>query len=715
MVKKNETKEGFDSKRQAVFALDPVAVSAIKKMEEEEAAAAKSEGNAEYDAKRDTSYLAQILKAVRGNENVQRMAFEIDPQQNKTGAGSVWRQKVGLTPDHIIKRIAGPQGDDLVNQILQARSNFIAATGRPRTSRFSIGFEFQEINEGGGLNEKDEKARLEKLKEILWNCGHKGLDEDWHPNLSQFNKMITRDGLAFGRFAVERIYAIDPRSGEEKFHSFRAVDAGTIYRLMPAREKDQTRRAQAIELLQQVKNKKIDKDKYEKDEYKWVQVVNGLPVQVFTDKELVVYNIYPTTNVEFNGYPLTPIDQALNAIATHINITLHNKLYFEHGRAARGMLVFQSDDIDEGTIQKIRLQFHQSINSVQNSWRMPVFAVGSEDNVTWQSIDIAGRDKEFQYMSDDNARVILGAFQISPDELPGYAHLSRGTNTQSLAESDNEYKLTAARDVGLRPLMYDIQDFFNSHILPLFDKEISKTHQMVLAGLDQDSPEKEATRLGQDMALHMTYNDVLDQVEKQKIGKELGGDFPLNQQYQQSVAPFMTVGMIMENFFGIKEATKDPRFNYIRDPFWLQYQQLMLQKAQFAMQTQMQSMQAQMPQQQPSGDGSEGSGGEEGNSDGDGESGDTGQAPPQDKSAPEGASDDEKADTKEENAKAQAQWLTGNMHLLSKGINTNHNSISKMILKRHAQIAEMNLKEWEKKSKETIDQIIATVDHKHED
>lgn len=713
MTKKDKDSDlGINPKKQAVFALDPIAISAIQKAEEEELAASKIEGNGEYSAKRDMSHLGHILKAIKGQENIQRMAFEVDPQSNKTGAGSVWRQKVGLTPDHIIKRIAGPQGDDLVNQILQARSNFISATGRPRTSRFSIGFEFQEINNGSGLSEKEEKARLEQLKEIMWNCGHKGLDEDWHPNLSQFNKMITRDGLSFGRFAVERIYAIEPTTGKEKFHSFRAVDAGTIYRLMPAKEKDQTRRKQALELLQQVKNKKIDKEKYESEEYKWVQVVNGLPVQVFTDKELVVYNIYPTTNVEFNGYPLTPIDQALNAIATHINITLHNKLYFEHGRAARGMLVFKSDDIDEGTIQKIRLQFHQSINSVQNSWRMPVFAVGSTDDVSWSSIDIAGRDKEFQYMSDDNARVILGAFQISPDELPGYAHLSRGTNTQAMSESDNEYKLTAARDVGLRPLMYDIQDFFNTHIIPLFDKEMSKSHQMVLAGLDQDSPEKEATRLGQDMAIHMTYNDVLDQVEKPSVAKELGGELPLNAQFQQAIAPYVTVGVIMENFFGIKDASKDPRYNYIRDPFWLQYQQLMLQKAQMAMQTQMQAMQATMAPQQGQDQGGQDQGGQD--QDGQDQGGqDQGAPPPEQQTAPAGASDEEKQDVSESNAKAQSLWLAGNFQLLSKAIDTNHNTISKMILKRHAEIAERNLKEWEKKSKQTIENILSAVDHKH--
>lgn len=705
MTKKKEPKE----KAQAVFALDPVAVQQAQQFEAEEIAAEQGLEKSESSAtSRDDNYLGILLKSLRIHEKVQqRMAFDIDPSANATAFGSVYRHKIGLTPDHILKKITGPQGDDLVNQILQARANIMASFGRPRTSRFDIGFEFQEINTDQAKDEKqieEEKKRLEKSKEILWNCGYRGLDEDWHPNLSQFMKMITRDGLTYGRFAVEFIKGTEPNSGEEICHSFRAVDAGTIYRIVPNAKKDKARRAQAIELLQQIKDQKFDKERYMEDEYKWVQVIQGNPVQLFTEDELVVYNLYPTTNVEYNGYPLTPIDQALNAIATHINISLHNKLYFEHGRASRGMLVFQSDDIDESTIQKIRLQFHSSINSVQNSWRMPVFAVGADDNVQWQSIDTGGRDKEFQFLSDDTARVIMGAFQISPEELPGYAHLSRGTNTQALSESDNEYQLTAARDVGLRPLMYDFQDFFNSHVLPRFDKMLSKTHSFTLAGLEHDSPEREAQRLGQDAALHMTYNEVLEKVEKETLPASMGGDLPMSQQWQMGVAPYLTVGQILEQFFKVDGASKDPRYNYIRDPFWLQYQQMVIQKAQMAMQAQMQQQQAMMG----------GGGGmppEEGGAPQEGgeEQAQEGEEQPQEEQQ---TMEDQPPAGGEETLEQTEKWLSANHTRLNKTIADNHNTISKQILKRHTEIAERNLEEWRKESEQALGDIMDVIEDK---
>lgn len=673
----------MNDKKQTVVAIDPNAMALLKKEEEEKLK--KAEGLGSSPSQPD-SVLGMILKSLKNHsaQEMERMSFEIDPQRNYSGVHGFYRMKTGLTPDHIIKRVIGPQGDELVCQILQARSNHASSFGRPRTDRFSVGFEIQDMDKNAIRTEEQQRAIQEKIdrsKKILWNCGHGALDDEEtdRVNLSQLFKLITRDGLAYGRFAVERVWGIDKSTGKKYMYAFRASDAGTIYKILPQSEKDQSLRVEALRVLEQMKNKKIDVEKYKKDEYRWVQTIEGKPVQAFTADELVVHNMYPVTNVEYNGYPLTPIDQALNAITTHINITVHNKLYFQHGRAAKGMLVFNSDDIDEGMVQRIRLQFHQSINSVQNSWRMPVFGLGTNDKLEWKAIDTSGRDAEFQYLLDNNARTILSAFQISPEELPGYAHLARGTNTQALSESDNEWKLTAARDVGLRPLVYELQDFLNTHILPHIDPELAKTHQIVLAGLEKDSPEKEATRLQQDSAIHMTYNEIMESTEKNPVPKELGGDFPLNPQFQQVLGSYLTVGEILENFFGKKGATQDPRYQYVRDPFWFQYQQILLQKAQMAMQQQMmveQQMQQQMMMQQQQAQGFDPS--QEGG---------------------EGAEEQSGGEKAQEGMEKAAKWSTAQFELLGKAITDNHNTISKQLLVRHQNLVDQHMNKWKEESK----------------
>lgn len=663
-----------EKKPQIVMALDPTAI----RMAEDLAKSDKEEKNA-------ISTQSFILNSLKQQE-VNRLAFEVDPQQTSQSYGGFFRIKNGLTPNWILKKITGPGGCETVSQIINARANIISNFGKPRVSRFTTGFEFAAIDPKWEMTNKEEtekyQDRVAKMKEILWNSGYEGLEDDYYkPNLSQYLKMVTKDGLTFGMCATEIIYKKDPITGKKSAHSFRAVDAGTIYRVVPRKETDQSIRKEAARLIAELKNEKIKIDSYEKDEYKWMQVIDGKPIQAFTEEELVVYYFYPSTGVEYNGYPVTPIDQALSSITTNLNITQHNKLYFQNGRAARGMLVFQTSDIDESTLQKIRLQFHQSINSANNSWRMPVFGIGPEDSLNWQSIDTTGRDAEFQYLLDSNTRAILSAFLISPEELPGLAHLSRGTNTQALSEGDNEYKLTAARDVGLRPLMNDIQDMFNTHILPKFDKELSDKYQFVFAGLEQDSPEKEATRLAQDIPIHMTYNEVLKRVEKTPLPKEMGADLPFNVQYQQILSSYLTVGMIKEYFFGVKGASRDPNLQYIRDPFWFQYQTLLVQKAQMALQNQMASQQ--MAQQQET-------------------------------ALAQQAQQGNPPDLPKTEAEF-GEWLHKNQEYMNKAIADNSRQLQRYILERHKEVVDKNISAWKNDSEKALESILSEIPDESKD
>ena len=572
----------------------------------------------ELEEPKQSSLVKSILTALDDSEDrIQRLAFERDPTSNNEYA-AIFRQKIRLIPDFLLKRVSIQ--DDLVASIVSARSNHISAFGRPQPDRFSLGFKVEpkpEIVERADEKQKQEiSKRAAKFEEKLLDCGkRKGWAEEERMSLSRFFAMQTRNALVVGRFATEFLYDINEQ-GEEEFHSFRPVDAGTIYRAAPYKTSAEAVRKQAKRLMEQMLNRQLeekDLDNNEED-YPWVQVIDGKPVQVFRSKELYVHNVNPVTDVELQGYPLTPLDTVIAAVTTHINITTHNKLFFQSGRAAKGMLVIQSEDLTEPQVAKIRQQFQANINNVNNSWRMPVFSVGSKDNVQFQQIETSSRDMEFQYLSDMNARVILSAFGMSPEELPGYAHLSRGTNNQALAESNKEYQLEAHRDTGIRPLLAQFEDFLNTAVFPAMDEELSKICVIKLVGLDADSAEKEAVRIGTDAPLHMTYDEVLSKVEKDPIGKEFGGEFPLNPQFQMVLDKYLTVGQILEKFFGQKGASQRPELAYYRDPFWFQQQQMMLQAQQMQMQQQQAAAQAQQQGAggQPPPEGGEGGGGEGG-------------------------------------------------------------------------------------------------------
>lgn len=535
-----------------------------------------------------------ILNVLNGGreDSIERLAFESNPQQTNTYA-ALYKSKLRLLPDVLLKRIAIQ--DSLVAAIVNARSAQIQAFGRPQPDRHSTGFV---IDPKEGILDKmseDEKKefqkRVERAEKLLVTCGHTSkVRPDAQLTFAQFLGMCARNAVVVGRIAVEVIWGLNTETQKMEFHSFRPIDAGTIYQAAPYKTAADAVRENARHLLEQLKNKDFEPEKFQADEYSWIQVVDGQPIQAFTSDECLVHNFYPVSDVELDGYPLTPIDTAIADITTHINITTHNKLYFQTGRAARGMLVIMSDDVDERVLQQIKQQFNASINSVSNAWRMPVFGVGKDDEISWQPIDTGSRDMEFQYLSDTNARVILSAFQMSPEELPGYAHLSRGTNNQALSESNNEYKLEAHRDVGIRPLISSFEDFVNGKLLPLLDPSLAKLCVVKFVGLDAETPEKESIRLQQDMPTHMTYDEVLQTVEKDPIGMDFGGSIPLNPAFQQLLDKYFTVGEILERFCGRKGASKDPNYAYPRDPFWFQFQQMQMQAQQMQQQAQAQAM-----------------------------------------------------------------------------------------------------------------------------
>jgi hypothetical protein len=546
-----------------------------------------------------------IVNSLNSTEKITRLAFEEDPNNNARFAG-LYYEKVNLIPDRIIKRLRVV--DDLLATIIRIRGNQVSAFGTALLDRLSTGFRIDPINPAqvAKMEPKEREDLAERIRKVtagLLTCGdsHRWDDKD-KQSFQTFLYLQACNAVSFGRFATEFIYVGE--GNLKKFHSFRTTDPGVIYKVLPKTSVAENVRHQALDLLERLNNKKLVRERFEKDEFAYVQVVEGRPIQAFTSEEMVVHTVYPVTDIELNGYPVTPIDTAIAAITTHINITSWNKLYFQNGRAAKGMVVIQADHIDPSTLNDLKQQFVANINSVSNAHRIPIFKVNVGDNVSWQSIESTSKDMDFQYLLDSNYRVIFASFNMSPDEVPGFNHLSKGTNTQSLSESNSEFKLEAARDVGIRPLMSSIENFINDRLLPLFDDVVTKYCRFKFYGLDAESPEKELTNIERRQELHDTINETLRSVDKEPIPKEWCGDLIMNPRFGQFLDQYHTVGQIREHFFGIKDASKDPRWDYCRDQFWMQQQQFLQQKQQMDQQTQMaqqqaQQMQAQAQSQQP--------------------------------------------------------------------------------------------------------------------
>ena len=531
-----------------------------------------------YDGK--NGAMMNLLQRATGSANkkraVPRLAFAENPHDHGHYAG-IYKNKKGLLPDTVIKQIRVQ--NFLIAGILRARGNTLSMMGHVRKDRFDSGIEVEVKPEFKDHIEPEQmvkiKERIDKFLKVLLNCGFTdGLEEEEKMTLPEYLDLQARNGLSFGRFGTEIIYEDEKN---ETFHRFRPVDIGTIYKSIKKGESAEGVRRSSIKLLEEITGVKIDIDLLEKDEYSWVQVVDGQPKQAFTSKEMIVYNLYPSSDIEHNGYPVTPLDTVINSVTTHMAIETYNKLYFQNGRANKGMLVINSDEIDQSTIEDVKQQFNSSINNVQNSFRTPIFGVAKEDEVNWVSTVSNQKDGEFQFLFDQTTRNVLSAFNMSPDELPGFGHLSKGTNQQGLSESNNEYKLTAARDTGIRPLLLKMQDFLNENLFPLIDEELAQLCVISLAGYDAETRQQESTRLQQDMPISYSYDEVMEEVEKDEVGPHMAGNLPFNEFYNMQLDKSVHVGQIECFFKDNPAAIVDPTLKFRRDQFWFQYMEMLAQ------------------------------------------------------------------------------------------------------------------------------------------
>jgi hypothetical protein len=548
-----------------------------------------------YEPTNPASPLMYALQQASGsaNKKAPRLAFTENPAPTDNYLG-LYKSKRRLLPDEVLKQIRIQ--DHLIAAILRARGGMMSLFGHLRKDRFDTGIEIALKQEFYDIltPEQFEKVmeRVKKFERLLLNCGHTaGLEHQDKMTLAQFIDIQIQNGLNFGRFATEIIYdrESDPDSeGFYPFHRFRPVDVGTIYRCVRKGEYvGNNLRETAMKMLESITAEKpnIDIQKLKEDQYAWLQVIDGTPRQAFTHHEMLVYSLFPTTDIEMNGYPVSPLDTVVSSVTTHISIDAYKKLYFQNGRATRGMLVISSDEVDEAVLNGVKLQFNASVNNVANSFRTPIFGIGKEDKIDWLPFTGEGlQDSAFEYMYDQIARNIMSAFSMSPDELPGYSHLSKGTNSQTLSESNNEFKLTAARDSGVRPLIRKLQTFFNQLLFPLMDPLLAKICEVKFCGLDAQSAEQESTRLQQNMPTHMTYDEVLHEVDKEPVSKIMGGLVPFNERYQLILDKYKDVGEIMSTFLGDAGAAVDPLLKYKRDPFYLQWLQLMAQTNPLAVQ-----------------------------------------------------------------------------------------------------------------------------------
>lgn len=525
-------------------------------------------------SKRLTAFEPEPLEKAVKEDGIGRKGLIFDPFNDQGYAGGLFKPKgsgSGFLSNIVLKIVS--RRDPIVATIMQVRANQVGAFCRRQFNRFDTGFKIIPRNKEDELVPEEVLA----IEEFILNTGNT-LDRSKEDFLTfdQFGFMITWDMLTYGHCAIEKVR---DRSGD--LFAFLPIPAETIYyanKKLLDKEVIRSTIASFQEAYKKADGVPEDIDANTDMDYNFVQVINGKIVKGFSNEEMILARIYLQADIDLNGYAIGPLERVISMVTAHLQIENHQKQFFTNGVASKGLLVIQGD-VTPNQLRTLQSQWTSQVTGPNSAWRTPILA--GIKGVQWQPLTMTNRDMEYAAYQDHVLRTVHAGFMIDPEET-GFGYLSKGTEQRSLSESSNEWKMTASRDRGLRPILTRIEAMINEDILPAWRPEWAEKYQFCFVGLDAETRTEEITRLQSEVQLHTTLDEAREQADLDPL--QVGGGLILNSLLLQTLQSNMTKGMFMEKFMKIPGASARPDLQYIPDSMWFQWQtmqqQMMQQQAQ---------------------------------------------------------------------------------------------------------------------------------------
>lgn len=371
---------------------------------------------------------------------------------------------------------------------------------------------------------KKQTKEVEQMKVFIENCGMPPEETDttykrW--DFSKFVAAITGDRLTYFYSAIELV----PTKDGDKLHHFYPVSSGTIKYVSQnsASEEYAKQLAPIIENKKRV-NKRFDSSK----PFRYVQVVRGKIVAAFTEDELIFEPFHPTVDPEDNGYAMGELEKLVGIVTAHLYAEAHNRNFFTQGIGTKGILHIKGDNISRAQLEAFKRQWFNQVVNTRNAFRPPI--IGMAEDVKWVELAQSNKDMEFDNWMNYLIKVTCAIYQMDPSEIN--FDISK-TNTSTLQEANNEEKLKASKDKGLRPLLDYLENLINNHVLAYWDKDLAKKYKFKFVGFDAESRKQEQERLQKETAVWKTLNEARIEMGRQPIEN---GDIVLSAIYSQYIA-----------------------------------------------------------------------------------------------------------------------------------------------------------------------------------
>lgn len=479
-----------------------------------------------------------------------------------------WKEKRGLVGPPVLRNMA--RKNSVVAAIIQTRINQVSQFAQPQKDKYSPGFEIQAIipadltreeklsladpeledeeyellkfeleQKRSKLQEKEEKDKAE-IQRFILHCGmdpDEKTDPDTRCDFDKFIKIIVADRLTYNYSATELI----PTKSQDKLHHWFPVSGGSI-RYVSRRSAEVYKKAikEALDLRMQRLAKDYPnaagkesaeyKAAYAKESelpFKYVQVIRGRVEAAWTGNEMIFEAGNPSVDPEDNGYAPGELEHLIPTVTAHLYAEAHNRNYFTQGIGGKGLLHIKGENLSRGQLEGFKRQWFNQLASTRNAFRPPI--IGLADEVKWIELAQSNKDMEFDNWMHYLIKIMCAIYQIDPAEI-NFDITKQQTST--LNEANNEERMKASKDKGLKPLLNYIENIINRNILPKWNKDLAAKYQFKFVGLDAETREQEMKRLETETKVWKTLNEA--RVEMGRTPLE-HGDVVLNATYTQYI------------------------------------------------------------------------------------------------------------------------------------------------------------------------------------
>jgi hypothetical protein len=296
----------------------------------------------------------------------------------------------------------------------------------------------------------------------------------------------------------------------------------------------------------------------------WVQNLDGRQVAFFTERDLHVSFYQTQAMIDLCGYPLAPIEFAIYLVYMHQHSLQYLRNQFTKGMLNRSIITISTTDPDVELSPEDMANFKREMQNMamrtENTSSVPVLSGPIKVDV--RPLDLGPKDLEWLQLEQNVRRCLCSAFQIAPDEV-GFGLL--GDPGRTLGDSGKDNDLIQGEERGLRILVDIILDDLNKAMYDKFPDAKTMGLRLIAVGLGSETRSGMLARLQTEAQLTATMNDLYSQSEK-NITMKYGGNVPLSSVWHQNVVKYMHYGKFIEEFFGEKDASKNPAYDFLVDP-----------------------------------------------------------------------------------------------------------------------------------------------------